>query len=95
MTDKIDYLPFIEDTEKNRWEVLSVNFCVDFGGRQAEIDVQNLQTNEEKTFVYFYHSQLFVDFKGEIELRKGLFSDMMHNMFEAFDRISKEVENAN
>lgn len=86
----IDYLPFVEDAEGNRWEVLSINFCVDFGGRQAQIEVQNLSTNESKDFIYFYQSKLFLESKGEVLIQKGVFSQYIESMFSSFDRMSKE-----
>lgn len=85
----IDYLPFIEDSLGNRWEVLSINFCVDFGGRQAQIEVQNLESNETRGFSYYYRSKLFVDDKGEFDLVKGVFSDALEDMFNKFDTLSK------
>lgn len=86
----IDYLPFVEDSEGNRWEVLSINFCVDFGGRQAQIEVQNLSTNESKGFIYFYQSKLFLESKGEVLIQKGVLSLYLESMFSSFDRMSKE-----
>ena len=85
----IDYLPFIEDTLGNRWEVLTINFCVDFGGRQAQIEVQNLTTNETRHFTYYYQSKLFVVNKGEFDLIKGAFSDSIECMFLTFNKLSK------
>lgn len=85
----IDYLPFIEDVLGNRWEVLAINFCVDFGGRQAQIEVQNITINEARDFTYYYQSKLFVDNKGEFDLVKGAFFDSIECMFITFDKLSK------
>lgn len=86
----IDYLPFIEDVDGNRWEVLGLNFCVDFGGRQAQIEVQNLSTNQTKDFTYYYQSKLLLEAKGEIVLVKGVFSQYLESILSSFDRMSKE-----
>lgn len=85
----INYLPFINDVFGNRWEVLSINFCVDFGGRQAQVEVQNLSTNETRDFTYYYQSKLFVDNKGEFDLIKADFSDAIESLFITFDKLSK------
>lgn len=41
-------LPYFKDTDGNRWEVLSMNWCIDFGGRQCQVKCQ--RNNDDNTF---------------------------------------------
>ena len=88
-----DYLPHFTDDRDNRWEVLSLDFCVDFGGRQCQIETQRNNGDEHyptKTFVIYYLSQEFVQWSREeyedVEPIKGKFYDLIMAMFKAFDK---------
>lgn len=61
-------LPYFIDQNDNTWELLSINVCIDFGGRQAQMEFQ--RNNEDgtyptKTFVYYYNSDEFVQWDRE------------------------------
>lgn len=63
-----DYLPHFEDNLGNRWEVLSLHFCVDFGGRQCHIETQRNNGDGKypaKTFVIYYLDQKFIQWDHE------------------------------
>ena len=62
------YLPHFEDDQGNVWEMLQINVCIDFGGRQAQIEFQ--RNNDDgtfpvKTFVYCYNSDEFRQWDSE------------------------------
>jgi hypothetical protein len=86
------YLPHFSDESGNRWEVLSMNFCVDFGGRQCQIEAQSIDedgTYVEKTFVIYYLGGEFSQWDSEecVDATpiKGKLYDLIIMMFEAFD----------
>lgn len=94
MTDKeIDYLPFFVDDDNNKWELLSVNYCIDFGGRQAQCEFQRNNGDNyfpQKAFVYYYLEDNFVQWSSEevIDIQGNIDSplkDQLRNMFKQFD----------
>jgi hypothetical protein len=92
-------LPYFDDTDGNRWEVLAMNFCIDFGGRQCQIECQrnnNDGTYPSKTFVVYGVSGYFFQWDSteiqhsEPEADSRLYKSVMQ-LFRDFD----EVQNSN
>lgn len=84
-----DYLPSFSDQEGNIWNVLQMNWCVDFGGRQCQIECQMENGGDMKTFVIY---GLDGDFRQwskdeccDSQPEKGLFYKKVMEMFKAFD----------
>lgn len=62
MEKQNDYLPHFFDKDGNKFDVLSMDFCIDFGGRQCQIECQ--RNNDDgtypiKDFTIFYLSGVF------------------------------------
>ena len=87
-----DYLPHFKDTDDNTWEVLSMDWCVDFGGRQCQIQCQRNNGDElypEKTFVIYGLDGEFCQWDseevGEHKPVRGIFYKAIMDMFRLFD----------
>lgn len=88
----IDYLPYFEDTEGNRWEILDMSWCVDWGGRQCHITCQRNNGDTQypvKSFVIYGVDGGFCQWdRDEVqpsEPVKGKFYECVMQMFKVFD----------
>lgn len=88
----MDYLPHFFDNLGNRWEVLSMNFCVDWGGRQCQIECQRNNNDgvwPTKAFVIHYLGQSFKQWDStelvDCSPCKDTFYKLVINMFKEFD----------
>jgi hypothetical protein len=88
-------LPYFNDDDGNRWEVLSMNFCIDFGGRQCHIECQRNNSDNmfpEKTFVIYGISGHFFQWDSTecqsaiVESDSTFYTHVM-DMFRAFDEV--------
>ena len=91
MEKKKDYLPHFFDEDGNKFDVLSMNFCIDFGGRQCQIECQRNNddgTYPVKDFTIFYLKQEFTQRNDEQVCDstpvKGVLYDCVMQMFKAF-----------
>lgn len=87
MTKQKSILPYIDSEDGDVWNVLCIYFCTDFGGRQAQIEVQSRTTYQCKTFTIYY---LTNEFSGDEEVIpvKGAFYDQVMSMLKYFDNWS-------
>lgn len=84
--------PYFLDTDGRKWDVCGIHFCVDWGGRQAQMECQwyDDEKYHMKTFVYYYLTNEFTqwnsteicDSTADVD---GLFITSLHNMFKLFD----------
>ncbi len=87
----IDYLPWFEDTDGRKWDVLSLNFCVDWGGRQCQIEAQTQDGDKysTKSFVVYYLGEVFAQWDSEeytsVTPVKGMLYECVMQMFNTFD----------
>lgn len=88
----MNYLPHFTDEDTNCWSVLSMSWCVDFGGRQCQIECQRENGDGKspvKTFVIYGKTGEFVQWSsGEVcdsVPKKGLFYTKVMTMFKDFD----------
>ena len=87
----MNYLPFLEDEQGNRWEVLQMDWCVDFGGRQCQIECQRNNgdgTFPIKSFVIYGKDGDFRQWDrkvGNHKPVKGMFYKSVMDMFLQFD----------
>ena len=86
------YLAYLEDEQANRWEVLRMDWCVDFGGRQCQIECQRQNGDGNfptKTFVIYGLDGEFTQWNngevGDHEPIKGDFYTAVMGMFSLFD----------
>ena len=85
-------LPKFIDTLNRSWDVLEIHFCIDFGGRQAQIECQLHEEGnyKVKTFVYCYLRNEFTQWNStevcdsEVDINQDFFKTL-RNMFLAFD----------
>lgn len=56
MTDLTDeYMPYKEEGDE-RLHVVQINFCIDWGGRQAQVEFQTMSSLKTVEATYFYKS---------------------------------------
>jgi hypothetical protein len=76
------YLPHITDCEDTCWHLLEMHFCIDFGGRQIQMEFQREEEGnyitKSATFYYLENS-----FETEIDVDRS--SDETQKMFGIFD----------
>ena len=81
-------MPHFEDQNKNTWNVLSMHWSIDFGGRCCEIETQNADSGKLKTFIIYYLSGDFVQHNKEESVdanpTKGIFYESIMSTFFAF-----------
>ena len=83
-------LPYIESEDGDVWNVLAVHFCIDFGGRQAQIEVQSTTTHPCRWFTIYYLVDEFIGDEEVIPV-KGAFYNQIMSMFEYFDENGSSV----
>lgn len=91
-----DYFPHFYDTNENKFDVLEMHFCIDFGGRQCQIEAQlnNGDGNyPTKTFVIYYKTNDFTQWDSKEELDSTPVKDKFFNaviaLFKAFDEANQ------
>lgn len=85
----MDYLPHFFTEDGRKWSVLEMHVCVDFGGRQIQIEAQcDGEWDLQKTFVYYYCSDTFVQWDSEecidISPKSGKLTQSLKYMFDIF-----------
>lgn len=86
-----EYMPHMKDTNGNVWTLLSMNFCIDFGGRACQMEFQTEVDGQFKTksFVIYWKSKEFVQWDSsefaDCTPVKGLLFQKVIEMFDAFD----------
>jgi hypothetical protein len=87
----MDCLPHFFTTDGRKWNILEMRVCVDFGGRQMQIEAQcDGEWKLLKTFVYHYLTDEFKQWDREecfdLVPVKGKFAESLKIMFD----LSKE-----
>lgn len=83
----MNYMPSFEDQDGRVWQLISLHFVVDFGGRQIQIDAQH--EGQVKTFVYYYLDDRFTQWDSQevcdsIPL-DGNFQSLLKKLYSTFD----------
>jgi len=84
-----DYMPHLFTNTGDKWDVLEMHFCIDFGGRQVQIEAQNTGTYVTKAFVYYYMDDSFMQWDSsehvDAQPLNGKLTDVLKHMFEVFE----------
>jgi len=98
---ELNYLPHFYDHHDNCWDVLEMNWCIDWGGRQCQVNCQlnnNGNTYPQKTFVIYGLTGEFTQWDSD-ELMNSIpdidneFYRHVMSLFKVFDveSVVKEV----
>ena len=94
--DKSDCLPHFFDDAGNKFNVLSMSFCVDFGGRQCQVECQMDNGDDRypiKDFTIYWKSKDFTqrDSKQVCDTTPEK-SDFYHSVVNMFDLFNDDKE---
>jgi hypothetical protein len=93
---KANFMPHFVDLEDNTWVLMSLDFCIDFGGRQIQFNVCKDAKGQEKTFVYYYLDDDFLQWsEDEVENvdASALINSSLHKALKPmFDIFAKETD---
>lgn len=94
-----DYLPYFKDNDDNTWNILSMNWCIDWGGRQCQIECQ--RNNGDgiypiKSFVIYGLTGEFRQWDEEeviscTPIKDGFYKHVM-DMFKYFDCTNQVID---